>query len=129
MVPAWPGPAFEVGQAQGLFHLAVVVLDAPAELRGAHEDGQWGGLGQVGVFNAYLVGAVRNEVTEWHRGRETGTSKTQWQASVGAYLERRLATGRYPTTQRLLDGGAEADAAETFESEVAIIILGVTRTE
>ncbi|MET8332105.1 hypothetical protein [Streptomyces sp. NPDC005181] len=32
VVPATPGADFEVGQAQGLFHLAVAVLDAPAEV-------------------------------------------------------------------------------------------------
>ncbi|MEK8174039.1 TetR/AcrR family transcriptional regulator C-terminal domain-containing protein [Streptomyces sp. M19] len=63
----------------------------------------------LGVFNAYLVGAVRNEVTERRQSRETGTDETQWRASVGVYLGRRLATGRYPTTQRILDGGPEGD--------------------
>ncbi|MEU4652909.1 TetR/AcrR family transcriptional regulator C-terminal domain-containing protein [Streptomyces sp. NPDC023723] len=83
----------------------------------------------LGVFNAYLVGAVRNEVTERRQSRDTGTDETQWRASVGVYLGRRLATGRYPTTRRILAGGAEADPAEMFDSEVAIIIRGVTRTE
>lgn len=82
----------------------------------------------LGVFNAYLVGAVRNEVTELRQSRETGTDETQWRASVGGYLGRRIATGRYPTMQRVLEG-AENDATETFDSEVEIIIRGVTRTE
>lgn len=30
--PAVPGPALEMGQAHGLLHLPVVVLDPPAEL-------------------------------------------------------------------------------------------------
>lgn len=83
----------------------------------------------LGVFNAYLVGAVRNEVTERRQSRESGTDETQWRASVGGYLGRQVATGRYPTTQRILDGGNEGDPAETFAAEVAIIIRGVTRTE
>lgn len=86
-------------------------------------------LAALGVFNAYLVGAVRNEVTERRQSRETGTDETQWRASVGVYLGRQLATGRYPTTQRILDGEIEGDPAETFDSEIAIIIRGVTRTE
>ncbi len=48
MVPAGPCPALEVGQAQGLFHLAVVVLDAPAELGESDQGGQRGVGGQVG---------------------------------------------------------------------------------
>jgi hypothetical protein len=48
VVPAVPGAAFEVGQAQGLFHFAVVVLDAPAEFGEADQGGQRGVFGQVG---------------------------------------------------------------------------------
>lgn len=48
VVPASPGAALEVGQAQDLLHFAVVVLDAPAQLCGAHEGGQRGVGGQVG---------------------------------------------------------------------------------
>ncbi|MFE2377484.1 TetR/AcrR family transcriptional regulator [Streptomyces sp. NPDC059398] len=82
----------------------------------------------LGVFNAYLVGAVRNEVTERRVSRESGADEAQWQASVGDYLGRRLATGRYPTTERILRGKPEGDPAETFAEEVAIIIRGVTHT-
>lgn len=46
--PATPGAALEVGQAQGLFHLAVVVFDAPAELGGADQSGRRGVGRQVG---------------------------------------------------------------------------------
>lgn len=59
VVPARPGSAFEVCRAQGLSHLAVVVLYAPAALRGAHKDGQLSGLGQVGepeLHGLVLVG-------------------------------------------------------------------------
>ncbi|MFF5565549.1 TetR/AcrR family transcriptional regulator [Streptomyces sp. NPDC012623] len=83
----------------------------------------------LGVFNAYLIGTVRNEVTELRLGRETGADETQWQAAVGAYIGRQLATGRYPTMARILAGEPEGDPAETFASELAIIIRGVTRTE
>ncbi|MFD7992617.1 TetR/AcrR family transcriptional regulator [Streptomyces mexicanus] len=83
----------------------------------------------LGVFNAYLVGAVRNEVTERRITRETGTDEAQWQASVAGYLSRQLATGRYPTTRRILDSQPEDNTPETFAAEVAIIIRGLTRTD
>jgi hypothetical protein len=56
VVPASPGSAFEVGQAQGLLHLAVVVLDAPAQFRGAHEGGQRSVGGQVGQPKLHRFG-------------------------------------------------------------------------
>ncbi|MGF1236097.1 TetR/AcrR family transcriptional regulator [Streptomyces sp. 2-6] len=83
----------------------------------------------LGVFNAYLVGAVRNEVTERRIARETGTDEAQWQASVAGYLNRHLATGRYPTTRRILDAQPDDDPGKTFASEVAIIVRGLTHTE
>ena len=59
-VPADPGAAFEVVQAEGLLQFAVVVLDAPAALGEADELGQWGVGGQVGQpVVAGLVGAGR----------------------------------------------------------------------
>lgn len=110
---------------------ALTVMEATASAL-AHALGPGGGdrlMAALGVFNAYLIGAVRNEVTERRLSRETGADETQWQASVGPYLSRQLATGRYPTMERVLAGMPEGDPAETFASEVAIIIRGVTRTE
>lgn len=69
VMPAPPGSAFEVGRAQGLFHLAVVALDAPAKLRGAYEDGR------RGVRGAYEDGqrGVRGQVGE----PEAGTARAR----------------------------------------------------
>jgi hypothetical protein len=47
VVPAAPGAAFEVDQAEAVFEFAVVVLDAPAHLRPPHQVGDRGGGGQV----------------------------------------------------------------------------------
>jgi hypothetical protein len=39
-VPAEPGAASEVGQAEAVFEFAVVVFDAPADLGEADQDAQ-----------------------------------------------------------------------------------------
>ncbi|MFK0118995.1 TetR/AcrR family transcriptional regulator [Streptomyces sp. NPDC090994] len=109
--------------------LAVMEATASALASALGPDGGDRLMAALGVFNAYLVGAVRNEVTELRQSRETGTDETEWRASVGGYLGRRLATGRYPTMRRVFEEGIESDPAEMFASEVAIIIRGVTRTE
>ena len=48
VVPAAVGAAFEVVEAERVFELAVVVLDAPAKLGQAHERLEVGVLGEVG---------------------------------------------------------------------------------
>ena len=58
VVPASPGAAFEVGEAQGLFHLAVVVLDTPAQFRGAYQGGQCRVGGQAGQSELHRFGLV-----------------------------------------------------------------------
>ncbi|WP_217166536.1 TetR/AcrR family transcriptional regulator [Streptomyces sp. AC512_CC834] len=108
--------------------LTVMEATAAALARALGPDGADRVMVALGVFNAYLVGAVRNEVSERRVSRESGAEKTQWQASVGAYLGRQLATGRYPTTERILHGKPQGDPAETFAEEVAVIVRGVTHT-
>lgn len=108
--------------------LAVMEATAAALERALGSGGADRLMAALGVYNAYLVGAVRNEVTEQRLNRESGTGETQWQASVGGYLGRQLETGRYPTTARILNGEPEGDPAKTFAKEVAIIIRGVTHT-
>ncbi len=48
VVPAGPGPAFEVVQAQAVFEFAVIVLDAPADLGQTDQVGDRCVGGQVG---------------------------------------------------------------------------------
>lgn len=112
-------------------HLGPHALDVMEATASALADalGPEGGhrlMAALGVFNAYLVGAVRNEVTERRLSRETGTDQAQWRASVGDYLGRRLATGRYPATRRVLEQVTEADAAEMFDAEITLVLRGLT---
>jgi AcrR family transcriptional regulator len=77
----------------------------------------------VGLFNSYLLGALRREVAELRAGESSGLSKAQWQAALGPYLVRQLATGRLPTIELLVRApGPDPSAAETFESELALVL-------
>ena len=48
VAPDYVGAALEVGEAQGLFHRAVMDIDTSAQFRNAHQRGQRGVNGQVG---------------------------------------------------------------------------------
>ncbi|WP_239151652.1 TetR/AcrR family transcriptional regulator [Virgisporangium aliadipatigenens] len=80
----------------------------------------------VGALNAFLVGALRREITERRTARSTGTDVSDWQAALGPYLTRMLDTGRYPTVARLVVDGAHLDAAETFHHTLVTILSGIT---
>lgn len=81
----------------------------------------------VGALNAFIIGAVRKEVTERRTARSTGTDEAAFQASLGPYLTRMLKTGRYPTVARLVIDGAHLNAEETFNHNLTTILDGITR--
>ncbi|WP_425304440.1 TetR/AcrR family transcriptional regulator C-terminal domain-containing protein [Stackebrandtia albiflava] len=80
----------------------------------------------LGALDAFMIGAVRREVTERRTARSTGTDLTAWQTGLGPYLTRMLDTGRYPTVARLVVDGAHLDARESFDHNLAVVIDGVT---
>ncbi|WP_405797979.1 TetR/AcrR family transcriptional regulator [Streptomyces sp. NBC_01506] len=80
----------------------------------------------LGALNAFLVGAVRSEVTERRTARATGTDEAAFQAGLGPYLTRMLQTGKYPTVARLVIEGAHLDAEETFDHNLTTVLDGIT---
>ena len=80
----------------------------------------------LGALNAFIIGALRSEVTERRTARSTGTDVTAWQASLGPYLTRMLDTGRYPTVARLVVDGAHLDPEETFHHTLTTVLYGIT---
>lgn len=79
-----------------------------------------------GALGAFLVGALRREITERRTARLTGADVSAWQAAHGPYLTRMLATGRYPTVARLVIEGAHLDAEETFQRTLGTVLDGIT---
>ncbi|GAB3073047.1 TetR/AcrR family transcriptional regulator C-terminal domain-containing protein [Micromonospora schwarzwaldensis] len=80
----------------------------------------------LGALNAFVVGALRREITERRTARSTGTDVAAWQTALGPYLTRVLDTGRYPTVARLVVDGAHLDAAETFHHNLVTVLDGIT---
>jgi AcrR family transcriptional regulator len=80
----------------------------------------------MGALNAFLVGALRREVTERRTTRSTGTDQSAFQTSLGPYLTRMFATGRYPTIARLVIDGTHLNAEETFDHNLTTVLDGIT---
>jgi AcrR family transcriptional regulator len=80
----------------------------------------------LGGLNAFIIGALRREITERRTARATGTDEAAFQTSRGPYLTRMLKTGRYPTIARLVIDGAHLNAEETFNHNLTTIVDGIT---
>ncbi|GAA1405581.1 TetR/AcrR family transcriptional regulator C-terminal domain-containing protein [Kitasatospora putterlickiae] len=79
----------------------------------------------IAAVNAYVIGAVRREITERRAERTSGMDKTQWQATFGPYLRRAFATGRYPALATVVHDGPHLDADETFRTGLGYLLDGI----
>lgn len=79
----------------------------------------------VAAVNAYVIGAVRREITERRAERASGMDQRQWQAAYGPYLRRTFATGRFPALARVVHDGPHLDADETFRAGLDFLLDGI----
>jgi len=77
------------------------------------------------AVNAYVIGAVRREISDLRAERATGMDKRGWQVSLGPYLERAFATGKYPALETVVRDAAHLDADETFRSGLECLLDGI----
>lgn len=79
----------------------------------------------IAAINAYVIGAVRREITERRAERASGMDKQQWQAAFGPYLERTFATGRFPALETVVRDGPHLDAKQTFRTGLDFLLDGI----
>jgi AcrR family transcriptional regulator len=82
-------------------------------------------LGAVSTVMAYVFGAVRREITEIRAERATGMTEEQWQRASGPYMERMLATGRFPMLARVMHESGDPDAVQIFDSGLDYVLDGI----
>jgi AcrR family transcriptional regulator len=79
----------------------------------------------IAAVNAYVIGAVRREITERRAERASGMDQRQWQAAFGPYLMRTFATGRFPSVARMVHDGPHLDADQTFLAGLEFLLDGI----
>ncbi|PXX65572.1 TetR family transcriptional regulator [Nocardia tenerifensis] len=79
----------------------------------------------VDAVNAYVIGAVRREITERRAERASGMDKTQWQVAFGPYLVRTFATGLFPALAKMVHDGPHLDADQTFWTGLDFVLDGI----
>jgi AcrR family transcriptional regulator len=81
----------------------------------------------AGTVNAYVIGAVRAEITERRAERASGMDERQWQAASGPYMRRMLATGRYPTFARVMRESSDVAPDVVFDTGLDYVLDGIAR--
>lgn len=79
----------------------------------------------VTAVKAYVTGAVRREIAERRAERVTGMDERRWQESLGPYLERTFATGRFPALATVVRDAAHLDADDTFRVGLDFLLDGI----
>ncbi|MCW2859459.1 MAG: hypothetical protein JWP48_1167 [Actinoallomurus sp.] len=79
----------------------------------------------VGTVNAYVIGAIRGEITELRAERATGMNDQQWQTASGPYMSRMLGTGRYPTLVKVFQDATHPGADVTFDAGLGYVLDGI----
>ncbi|MGW1373029.1 TetR/AcrR family transcriptional regulator [Streptomyces sp. NPDC002446] len=82
-------------------------------------------VGAVDSLQAYLIGAIRKEVAELRAERTTGMDERQWQHAAGPYLNRVLATGRYPTLAKFVRDATHPTPDATFDTGLEHLLNGI----
>jgi AcrR family transcriptional regulator len=79
----------------------------------------------AGTVHAYILGALRAEITERRAERASGMSERQWQISLSPYVSRMLATGQYPTLAKVIHEASHPTPDATFDAGFECVLDGI----
>ncbi|GHG13664.1 MULTISPECIES: TetR/AcrR family transcriptional regulator [Amycolatopsis] len=77
------------------------------------------------AVDAYVIGAVRREISERRAERASGMDQRQWQRTHGPYLERMFATGRFRALETVVRDAVHLDADQTFRAGLNFLLDGI----
>jgi hypothetical protein len=105
-----------------LLYLEKVLAALEAAPGGGHVDDVLQGARTV---LAYVVGAFRGEANELLAERASGMAKAEWQAATGPYMERMVATGRFPMLAKVMREARHPPAEAAFEAGLDLVLDGL----
>ncbi len=77
------------------------------------------------TVNAYVIGALRGEAIELRAEVESGLTKSEWQATSWPYIQRMIATGRFPTIARVVRDAAHPSPDIVFDQGLDCVLDGI----
>ena len=75
----------------------------------------------LSTVKAYTVGAIQCETSEL----KSGSTKAQWQEAWWPYLERRIATGRFPMLARVIRDASHPSLDAVFDEGLETVLAGI----
>ncbi|MEV6242572.1 TetR/AcrR family transcriptional regulator [Lentzea sp. NPDC051838] len=82
-------------------------------------------LGAVSAVMAFVRGAVGSEIAEAREERSSGMTEEQWQAASGPYMQRMLATGKFPTLAKVMFEAEHTNAEPWFDTGLNYVLDGI----
>jgi AcrR family transcriptional regulator len=79
----------------------------------------------VGTINAYVIGAIRSEASELRAEGRSGMDHKAWQAASWPYIQRMIATGRFPMLDRVVRDATHPPAEVVFERGLDCVLAGM----
>lgn len=79
----------------------------------------------VGTVHAFVIGAIRSEASELRAEVESGMSQTEWQEATYPYLQRMIATGRFPTLDRVMKDATHPPFDVVFDEGLECVLDGI----
>lgn len=77
------------------------------------------------IVNAYVIGAIRIEASELRAELESGMNETEWQTAAGPYMQRMIATGRFPNLARVVQEATHPSADVEFDRGLDRVLDGI----
>lgn len=79
------------------------------------------------VIGAYVLGAVRDETAEAVAVLESEMTKAEWQAENWPYMQRMIATGRFPMLARVISEMDHPTPEAVFYEGLGCVLDGIAR--
>lgn len=77
------------------------------------------------TVNAYVIGAIWSESSELSAERESGMNEEQWQSASWPYIQRVIATGRFPMLEKTVRDATHPPIDVVFERGLECVLDGV----
>lgn len=78
-----------------------------------------------GIVHAFVVGALQSEAGELRAEQASGQTKSEWQLTLWPYVQRMLATGRYPTIAKVVRDATHPPLESVFAQRLECVLDGV----
>jgi AcrR family transcriptional regulator len=77
------------------------------------------------LVNAYVIGAILSEASQLRSERESGLGEAEWQAASWPYIERMIATGRFPMLAKIVHDATHKPADVEFAEGLECVLDGI----